>query len=311
MMNYIRKNRKKSIVVLIFLIVIFLVGVTFGKYVLGITREFLLETKAFYFRSSILNINGKRYSINNWDGVNSYTLTFDVTNRNGPDKITKSDISYDISISCSGSVTCRLSKNKGIIYQNEESDTYQVTITPQKNFYSGDSVVVKTSVTSTSPYKKTMSATYNIGVEKSKFSYQIEDSVNSKFLTLVLTNSVTYYEVKEAFGSYKVGSQVSLEEYATLSDEEKAKCFSAIVTLSFDPNNIFVDMTDRLYLDRFSDNYQTQKVNGYDYVSKFSFALSASSSKTIKFYKDDMTKDYTYPIVNDSSIIDVSVKTAN
>lgn len=311
MMNYIRKNRKKSIFLLVFLIVSLLVGITFGKYVLSSLREFLLETKAFYFRSSILNVNGKSYSINNWDGVNAYKLMVDVTNRRGPEKVTKSDISYEISVICSDSVTCEVSKNKGVIYQDEESDSYQITVTPKKNFYSGDTAVVRTSVTSTFPYKKTMSATYNIGVEKSKFSYEIEDSVNSKYLTLNMTNSITYYEVSEAFGEYKVGSQISLDDYAKLSDAEKKKCFSAIVILTFDPHLLFVDMTDRVYLERFSDNYQTREVNGFNYVSKFSFAINASSSKSIKFYKDDISKDYTYPIVNDSSIIDVSVKTAN
>ena len=45
---------------------------------------------------------------------------------------------------------------------------------------------------------------------------------------------------------------------------------------------------------------------GYDYVNDITFGIDALSSNTIKFYKVDDSKDYTYPIVNNNSIVDVS-----
>ena len=156
-----------------------------------------------------------------------------------------------------------------------------------------------------------MSASYTIGVEKSDFSYDIVDSVNSKFLTINFTNSITYYQVNEAFGSYSVGDQIGLDDYNALQDSEKDKCFSAIITVEYDPHKLLVDMTNDLYLNRLSTNYQELTINGYSYVSKFSFKVPASSNSSIIFYKDDITKNYTYPIVNDTSIIDVSVVKAN
>ena len=70
-------------------------------------------------------------------------------------------------------------------------------------------------------------------------------------------------------------------------------------------------MTNDLYLHRLNTNYQEQTINGHQYVSKFSFKVNASSSSEIIFYKDDITQNYTYPIVNPTSVIQVSVNKAN
>lgn len=310
-MKYIRKHKKKSIIILVVLVMILSIGLVFGRYIHNILNQYILETKGFYFNSSILNVNGKNFVINNWDGVNSYTLTIDLNNRKNAERYTKTDIAYDIDVNCPNTVTCTLSKSSGIIRPNDETDSYQIVVTPRQNFYEGDTVRVETSVTSSSPYEKTMSAAYTIGVEKSDFSYEIEDSANAKFLIIRFLNSISYYEVEEAFGDYDVGDQVSLDDYSDLTDSEKSKCFSAKVTVTFDPHDLFVDMTNDLFLHRLNTNYQEQTINGHQYVSRFSFKVNASSSSEIMFYKDDITQNYTYPIVNPTSIIQVSVNKAN
>lgn len=310
-MGFIRKHKKMSIIVLIVLSSFLVIAVAFGSYIKNIINNYILETKAFYFNSSILNVNGKNFLVNNWDGVNSYTLTIDLNNRKNDERYTTTDIAYSINVDCPSTVTCTLSKNSGVIHPEDNTDTYQIVVTPNQNFYEGNSVVVSTSVTSSAPYRKTMSATYTIGVEKSDFSYEIKDSVGAKFLTLNLINSITYYEVSEAFGDYEVGEQVSLDDYNDLPVADQNKCFSAIVTVQYDPHILFVDMTNSLYLNRLPTNYQTQTINGFSYVSKFSFKVNASSSSSILFYKDDISNNYTYPIVNNSSIITVSVTKAN
>ena len=70
-------------------------------------------------------------------------------------------------------------------------------------------------------------------------------------------------------------------------------------------------MTDKLFLSRLNTNYEEQTIGGFQYVKKFSFKVNASSSNSILFYKNDVTQNYTYPIVNNSSIITVSVISAN
>ena len=311
MMKFIREHRIASMIILVLLLVFFLATVVFGRYIKNIVNEFILETKAFYFNSSILAVNGKNFSITNWDGVNSYPLTIDLNNRKSDTRYTTTDIDYDIYVSCPSTVTCTLSDTEGVLHPEDTSDTYTITVTPLQNFYEGDTVVVNTWVVSSSPYVKTMSATYTIGVEKSDFSYEIVDSVNSKYLLINFTNAISYYEVEQAFGNYSQGDQVSLDDYSNLSDTDKAKCFSAIVTVQYDPTVLFVDMTDKLFLSRLNTNYEEQTIGGFQYVKKFSFKVNASSSNSILFYKNDVTQNYTYPVVNNSSIITVSVISAN
>lgn len=310
-MKYIREHKIISISILSVLVVILLIEFTFGRYIKNIVNNYILETKAFYFNSSILKVNDKKMAISNWDGVNSYTLTIDLNNRKNSTRYTTSDISYNIDVECSSDVTCTLNKNSGVIRPEDGTDTYQITVTPQRNFYEGDNVVVKTSVTSSAPYRKSMSATYTIEVLNSDFSYNIKDSAGGKYLTINFINSIAYYEVSEAFGSYSVGDHISLADYGELSASDKDKCFSAIVTVEYDPHDLLVDMTNDLYIHRLSNNYETEEINNYTYVKKFSFKVNPSSSSSIIFYKDDMSEDYTYPIVNNNSIINVTVQKAS
>ena len=309
-MKFVRDHKLVSIIVLCVSSLFLFVTVAFGRYIKNIINNYLLEAKAFYFNSTVLGVNGKNYSIVNWDGVNSYPLTIDLNNRKNALRHTNADIVYTITKSCPNTVTCTLSKTGDTIRANDETDSYVLTVTPLQNFYEGDTVTVTTTVRSSSPYEKEMSATYTIGVQKANFSYNIEDSVNSKYLTLNLINSITFYEVLQDFGNYTAGDHISLDEYALLNSSERAKVLSAEVTLQYDPHYVLLDMTNPLYLNRLSTNYQETTINNFQYVSRFSFRLNAASSNSIIFYKDDPTEDYTYPSSN-TPIITVSVNTAN
>ena len=310
-MKFIRKHKKLSIVLLSCLVVFVLIATVFGRYIHNIIQNYILETKNFYFNSSILNINGKNYSITNWDGVNAYTLTIDLNNRKTDEIYTTSDIVYTIQVSCPNTVVCTLSKTGGTIHPEDSTDSYQITVTPIQSFGENDSVTLTTSVESSTPYHKQMSATYTIGVERSDFSYEIVDAPNEKFLTINFTNAITFYEVSEAFGDYAVGDFVSVDDYTQLSSTDQAKCYSAIVSVRYDPEVLFVDMSNKYFINRLSTGYYEETINGYQWVSGFSFKVNASSSSSINFYKDDITQDYTYPIVNNSSVIQVSVQLAN
>ena len=68
-------------------------------------------------------------------------------------------------------------------------------------------------------------------------------------------------------------------------------------------------MTDTNYKNRLST--ETTNIGNNKYISGFSFKVNATSNEKIKFYKNDITKNYTYPIINDTSEIKVSVKTVD
>ena len=235
----------------------------------------------------------------------------DLNNRKSDDIYTTADITYDISVNCPSTVVCVLSKQSGVIHPEDETDSYEIDITPLNRFGEDDVLHFSTSVESNSPYRKTMSASYTLGVQKSNFSYEIVDSANAKYLTINFTNAVSFYEVAEAFPDHAVGSSVSVDEYQSLSPENQAKCFSAIVTVHYDPHVLFVDMTNKNYINRLPTGYQEQTIDGFQWVSQFSYKMTASSSSTILFYKNDVTQNYGYPTPNSTSIIQVSAVLAN
>ena len=311
MMEFIRKHKKLSTITLIILVGVLILGFAYGKYFLNIINNYILESKRFYFNSSVLTVNNKHYQINNWDGVSNYPITIDLNNRKTEDIYTTTDITYDISVNCPDTVICTLSKQSGVIHPEDEMDSYEIDITPLQRFEEDDVLHFSTSVESNSPYKKTMSASYTLGVQRSNFSYDIQDSANAIYLTINFTNAISFYEVSEAFTDHPVGSTVSVDEYQTLSPENQARCFSAIVTVQYNPSVLFVDMTNKNYLNRLPTGYQEQTIGGYQWVSKFSFKMSASSSSTILFYKNDVSQNYGYPIPNNNSIIQVSATLAN
>jgi len=307
-MKFVRKHKKASIIVLVILIFTFSFSVAFGKYFFNIINNYILESRNFYFNSSQLTINNKKYQINNWDGISSYPITVDLDNQKNLDVYTIGDITYDISYDCEDTVTCTLSKTSGTIREQSHTDSYILTVVPKQTFKEGESVRVKTIARSKTPYEKELSATYTLKVTQSNFSYSIDDEEGSLVALLHLNNSLTFYTVQTAFGSKQVGDKVSVEEYEALSDTNKANCYSAIVTLEFDPNVVLLDSTNPTILNRLPSNYQTTTINGNQYVSKYSFKMNAISSNLITFYKNDKTADYTYPIKNDTPIVNVSVQ---
>ena len=307
-MEFVRKHKKISITVMIVLFIILILGLSFGRYLYNIINNYILETKAFYFNSSVLGINNNKYLVNNWDGVNSYTLTINVNNMKNSLVYTDSDITYETYVECSNNVTCTLSTQSSVIYKNDHNDSYIITVVPKHSIAENEEVTVYTRATATSPFTKSLDATYTLTTVKSNFSYEIIDKVGSKYLELDITNSLTYYKVQTAFGDYSVNDQLSLDEYAELTTAEKANCYSAIVTLSWNPNLIYLDMTANEYLNRTAQT--TQQINGYTYVNSFTYRLDAISSSKIIFYKPDISLNYTYPITNPSSIVTVNATLA-
>ena len=51
---------------------------------------------------------------------------------------------------------------------------------------------------------------------------------------------------------------------------------------------------------------KTTTINGYTYVNSITIEIDASSSADLRFYKVDVSKDYTYPNGNSSSILQIT-----
>ena len=110
-----------------------------------------------------------------------------------------------------------------------------------------------------------------------------------------------YYLVDEAFDTHQVGDKINVDTYLTLTDDQKNKCTSALITLTFDPTIVALDMTSPAYLKKTNETLTT--INNYQYVNSITFKIDAISSEVVKFYKVDTSQNYTYPITNPTSII--------
>lgn len=309
---------KKYLLIALFVsLVLIFVPVTYSRYFYSEILTHILETEGFYFNSTTLSSTGTNHFVSNFDGVNTYTISVDVNSRKNSLIKTNVDVSYDIAISCPEIATCRLSKTSGVISHSTNIDSYSIDVTPTVRIESGQSIAITTVVTSTEPYVTSLRGTFNIGVTDDDFLYQIKDSVNASYLEVELTNNVSFYKVREAFGDYPVGKELTLEEYNSLSSDNKKKCYSALVTLTFDPNILLLDLTDTTYVNKLSNTTRNVSItevdnssHSYSYVDSYTFVMGANTLRKIIFYKNDITQNYAYPIPNNSPIVNVSYTTA-
>lgn len=296
-----KKYKKKQIIILALIVLCLLSFVIiFGRYVTNTINNFFVRSKEFYFYSDKLSEDNSVYQVDNWSGVDDYVITINMNSNNNNIEAATYDIGYNISYTCSDNAICQLSKTSGTILASTNSDFFNLTITPNTQLSTGDRVVVEVEVNSTAPYKKTLKGKFTLVVGKEKLSYQITDDEQSPYMILSMTNTLSYYTVKEAFGSYTVGQKIDIDTYLALTDEEKKKCYSAIVRIEFDPNEILFDVTNSAYAD--ATNITTTTIGGKTYISGFTISIDAISSREIRFYKVDVSQDYTYPNNNNSIV---------
>ena len=216
------------------------------------------------------------------------------------------DIGYDIKYKCSSNAICQLNKESGIIKKETNTDFFNLTITPNKQLQTGDKVIVEIEATSNTGYKKTIKGKFVLVVGQEKLTYQITDAKEKPYMNLRITNTLSYYIVDQAFDSYTINQRIDIDSYLELSNDKKSKCHSAIVTISFDPNYILIDNTGESYIN--SINKKTVQINGKIYINEITIPIDAISSKDLRFYKVDVSQNYTYPNNNNQSIVTITSK---
>ena len=297
------KNKKIIIFSIFFLILICFIP-TIGKYVGKNSKNYYLNSKNFYFNGDKLEENGIVYQAENWSGVDSYSVTFNMNSYKNNTEFSKTDISYDISYTCSSNVICTINKTSSVIYSSLHTDSFTVTVTPRISLNDGDKAWINVTATSTSPYTKTLTGTFNIVVGRMGLSYEIIDNENSPFFEVSITNTLNYYVVREAFDSYSIGDRIDINRYVSLSDTNKAKCASSLVTLGFNPSIVLLDMTTTAYLN--ATNTTQTAINNFSYINGLTFKIDALSSYRVRFYKVDSTQNYSFPFENHTSIVNVT-----
>lgn len=162
----------------------------------------------------------------------------------------------------------------GTILAKTNTSKIGIYVTPLKKLEQDDSVKITVTASTSAPYQKTISAEFTLKVKtQGSNTYSIEDVENRDYAILKLT-----------------------------SPEE-----SSTVTLEFDPSILRIDTNNEVYIKRDDSKTVTTTIDGKEYVKTIVFNLEEEKTRYVKFYKVDKTKNYTYPGVQATSPIKVSI----
>lgn len=325
--------------------------ISLSRYVYSAVKSFYLNSKEFYFTSNRMarNIKDAHFESSNWSGSTDYKVDVEMYSRsNTLKKVSKMDISYDLKFEVgiykyavkdgkvsyqeeeyftdatqmdSKYVNLNIEKTTGIIYASADNqDSFSITINPKDNagFVDNDYVYIKIIANATEPYKETLYGEFCIYVGKAGLNYQIDDSSNTPYLNVVLTNATEEYTVDKDFGAYKAGETIKAETYKELVEAnpgvDLSEYFhSMYVDLVFDPNEVVLDTTSNAYIiaDKNPAWTSTQEIAkdtaSYTYLQRVRVEIEALESQVVKFYKLDVTKDYTYPNNENDPVVSVEL----
>lgn len=296
---------KKFLLFVPIIAIIVLGTYTLAKYVVEEFHSYYVQAKDFYFTSNRLKKNLATYLVNNWSGVGSFDISFDLSSQKNSYIYSDYDIPYTVRAVCPNDVTCTFDKNSGTVYSASQnhSDTVTLSVVPSRNYAENEHLVIYIEASSTSPYVETIKANFEYVVGKQGITYEIEDEANRPYLLLKITNAINYCTVTTAFGDYPVDYLLDVSIYRTLSAADKAKCQGEEIALSFSPSVIVLDTTSNI---AHTATVGTTTLNGTAYISSMDFYIEPTSTMAIKFYKLNPANNYQYPYNNNSSIITVT-----
>lgn len=152
------KNYNFKQIAILFILVIFTISFVsvLARYVVKKISNFYTYSQEFYFDSDKLKEDNPVYQLENWPGVDPYTITINMNSYGNNLLKTSYDIEYEISYVCSNNAICQISKqdNKGVISANTNTDFFNVIITPNTALKPEDIVSITITATTKEPYKK-------------------------------------------------------------------------------------------------------------------------------------------------------------
>lgn len=275
-----KKLNKVKVGITIFLIVLVITIAVFGRYIYNNAREAYFTAKQFFFTSDLLTLDNQTYTYENWGGIDVYEINVDLYSYANTLLRLDYDLNYEIScealqptkIKCGINSADGPTTTNGIIYATTNVSKVTIFVTPLTQINKGETVTVAIRASTQEPYKKEISCEVSLKVQEvTENTYEIEDVVNRNYAVLKLVNA-----------------QDTALQY----------------TLTFDPRELRLDLNDEIYVNKIST--ETTTISGNEYVNKIVFNMDAEAAKNIKFYKVDMSQDYTYPSGETSPAIDVA-----
>lgn len=275
-----KKVKKIKIIIAIFILFIAITISVFGRYIYNGARELYLTSKQFYFSSDILKVNGAEYEYDNWGGVDAYPISFELYSYSNKLSRLNYDLNYTVTceslnpdkIDCKiGNVDGEASKEGTIYVSNDNTERLTIYVKPKTTINEGETVKIRISATTKEPYKKTISCEISLNVKSENISYSIEDTENKDYAILKIVNGNSN---------------------------------TTRINVKFDSTELRLDSNDEIY--QYMTIISTTMIDGKEYISEAQFNLPKESSKNIKFYKVDKTKNYFYPKGSTTSAIAVN-----
>lgn len=265
------KLNKKKLIICIILLICLITMPTFARYIYNNARDLYLKSRNFSFSSNLLTTTGKSYKYANWSGVDDYELNLQLYSyENELSLFTYEGNGLVYNLTCSVEDTTKATAHietiaggatgSGYIPNSTNIKDVKIYLRPTENLQVGDTVKVNITASTTVPYQKQISATFNIKVTGQGVTYSIEDEEASIYATLKLVNT---------------------------------KGTTNRITLSYDPNLVVIDVTNEYYENRVSQTSTT--IDGVKYVNSVTFDMEPADVKNIRFYKKDINANYTYP----------------
>lgn len=295
------KSKKYIIIMFIIIsIVMTLASPAFAKYITGGTSEVGITADKFYFTVDLLGDTNDDASLSksyNLYGGDTKTLTFNIQNYFDDLRITKADITYNVSLEVNNPTGSNYNKNlvtltrtgNNTLSKNVKSnDTCTLTV---PTGYANLTTVVVT-VSSTVPYTKTMVITFVFHSYEFEVAYYIIDSENSLYAELIVISNI------------EIGALELLIDFSLVNQSS---------------NVLQVDMTNTYLLDKEEINGEivlTQKTNkipdGEEWYKQVYNTIHISSGEaiSIKFFKSNISKNYSKSVTNiekESSIYKVVI----
>lgn len=181
------KNQRR--IYLLPLIVVFIgicmAGGILAKYRMDLQKQSGITASDFHFTSDLLEENGASYTLTDWsDGFDIELYNYEKENTA---LISDQDITYKVTLSDNTNWLCK-DKNDGKLEKdsNGKAKSQTIHISPQTGAKDGSSVIV--TVKSTSPFTKTLSATFKMEGSNTP-SYTIEDQKDGTVLLTIKTNN--------------------------------------------------------------------------------------------------------------------------
>ena len=280
-----KKINKVKVAITIFIIVLLISISVFGRYIYNNAREAYFTSKKFYFTSDLLTLDNQKYTYEDWGGIDTYELGVELYSY--ANKFLRLDYDLNYEISCESlspdKIKCTLNSadgstsTTGVIYAKTDGRENNISrvgiyVTPLTQINKGETVTFALKASTSEPYQKEISCEISLKVKQlTTSSYKIEDVPGRNYAVLEIVNA-----------------QNTALQY----------------TLTFDPKVLRIDTNDEACVNRVSETSTT--VDGTQYLNKIVFNVDKESAKNIKFYKVEMTKDYSYPSGDTTPAVNVS-----